>query len=422
MTALAETQPRLSGLWRHAEFRRLWGAQTISVFGDQVTMLALPLAAVLVLDASPTAMGLLTAAGWLPHLLLSLGAGVWIDERRGRRDLLAGADVLRAAALLSIPIAFGFGALSMAQLYVVTLLVGAFTVVFDLAYSSYFVLVVPRESIVEANSKLMTSRSASYVAGPFLAGTLVQLLTAPVAIFVDAVSFVASASLITRMTTGVPEREHGEREPVQTRLATGARYLFRHPVLRPSLACVSTVNFFNFVFWGVLVVFLARELDFSPGAIGAVFSVGAVGALIGAVLAPRVGARIGYGRSVIVGAFVFPAPLVLFALAGGPRPVVYALLITGEFLSSVGVMLFDVNLNSIQALLTPHRLRARVAGVHRTINYGTRPLGAVIGGVLGDVIGLRPTLLIGAVGATLAVVPAFLSPLRTMRELPEEAH
>jgi MFS family permease len=421
MTALAETSPRLGGLWRHADFRRLWGAQTISVFGDQVTMLALPLTAVLVLDASPAAMGLLTAAGWLPHLLLSLGAGVWIDQRRGRRDLLVGADVLRAAVLVSVPIAYAVDALTIGQLFAVTLLVGAFTVVFDLAYSSYFILVVPRQAVVEANSKLMTSRSASYVAGPFLAGTLVQLLTAPVAVLADAASFLASASLVRRMTTSVPEPSTAEREPLRARLADGARFLFGHPVLRPGLACVATVNFFNFVFWGVLVVFLARELDLSPGAIGAVFSVGAVGALIGAVLAPRVGARIGYGPSVVVGAFVFPAPLVLFALAGGPRPLVYALLVTGEFLSSIGVMLFDVNLNSIQALLTPHRLRARVAGVHRTINYGTRPLGAVLGGVLGEVIGLRPTLLIGALGATLAVFPAFFSPLRTMRELPEEA-
>jgi MFS family permease len=420
MTALTETLPRLGGLWRHADFRRLWGAQTISVFGDQVTILALPLAAVLTLDASPAQMGLLTAAGWLPHLLLSLGAGVWIDQRSGRRDLLVAADVLRALVLLSVPLAYAADALTMAHLYAVALLVGAFTVIFDLSYSSYFVLVVPRESVVEANSKLMASRSASYVAGPSLAGGLVQLLTAPVALFADAVSFLASAALLSRMQTRVPDPGAEEQEPLRVRLAGGARFLFRHPVLRSSLACVTTVNFFNFVFWGVLVVFLARELDLSPGAIGAVFSVGAVGALIGAVLAPRVGAQIGYGPSVVVGAFAFPAPLVLFAVAGGPRAVVYALLVTGEFLSSVGVVLLDVNLNSIQALLTPHRLRARVYGFHRTINYGARPVGAVVGGVLGSAIGLRPTLLIGAVGATLAVLPAFFSPLRTMRELPKE--
>jgi MFS family permease len=274
--------------------------------------------------------------------------------------------------------------------------------------------------VVEANSKLMTTRSASYVAGPFLAGTLVQVLTAPVALLADAISFLGSASFVSRMQTGVPEPAGKEQEPLRTRLATGARFLFGHPVLRPALACVSIVNFFNFVFWGVLVVFLARELDLSPGAIGAVFSVGAVGALVGALLAPRLGSRIGYGPSAVLGAFVFPAPLVLFALADGPRPVVYALLVTGEFLSSVGVMLFDVNLNSIQAWLTPHRLRARVAGVHRTINYGMRPLGAVVGGLFGEAIGLRPTLLIGAVGATLAVFPAFFSPLRALRDLPEE--
>jgi MFS family permease len=223
------------------------------------------------------------------------------------------------------------------------------------------------------------------------------------------------------MRTGEPEPDLGEQEPLRTRLAGGARFLFRHPVLRPGLVCVTTVNFFNFVFHGVVILFLARELDLSAGAIGAVFSAGAVGALVGATTASRIGARIGYGPSVVVGSVLFPAPLVLFAVAGGSRPLVFTLLVAGEFLSSIGVMLFDVNGNSIQALLTPHRLRARVVGVHRTINYGVRPLGAVLGGLLGELIGLRPTLFIGAVGATLAFFPAFFSPLRTLRELPEEA-
>src|SRR3954468_9306115 len=149
MTALAEATPRLRGLWRHPDFLRLWGAQTVSVFGDQVSLLALPLAGVLVLHASPFAMGVLTAAAWLPHLLLSLGAGAWIDRREGRRDLMVPADVLRAVALVSVPLAYGFDVLTLPQLFAVAFAIGALTVVFDLAYASYFVAVVPRESIVD---------------------------------------------------------------------------------------------------------------------------------------------------------------------------------------------------------------------------------------------------------------------------------
>ncbi|MBD0347824.1 MAG: MFS transporter [Thermoleophilia bacterium] len=418
---MAQAVWRPHGLWRHADFRRLWAGQTISVFGDQITMLALPLAAVLTLDASPGAMGVLTAAGWLPHLLLSLGAGVWIDRRRGRRDLMVAADLLRAAVLASVPLAHAFDALTMAQLYVVAFGVGALTVVFDLAYSSYFVVVVPRAAIVEANAKLMATRSASYIGGPSLAGLLVQALTAPVALAVDALSFVASAALIRRMRTPEPPPDSLADAPLRTRLADGGRFLLRHPVLRPLLACATTLNFFTFVLWGVLVLYFADELGLSAALIGAVFSAGAVGALAGALVAGRLGARFGYGRAVVIGSFLFPAPLVLFALASGPRPLVLAMLVAGEFLSSVGVMLFDVNSNSIQALLTPHRLRARVTGVHRTINYGARPVGALLGGALGGLIGLRPTIAIGAVGATLAVLVALRSPLRSLRELPEEA-
>ena len=420
MNAIAQAVRRPHGLWRHADFMRLWGGQTISVFGDQITLLALPLAAVLTLDASPGAMGVLTAAGWLPHLLLSLGVGVWIDRRRGRRDLMVTADLARALVLASVPLAYALDALTMAQLYVVAFGVGALTVVFDLAYSSYFVVVVPRAAIVEANSKLMTTRSASYIGGPSIAGLLVEILTAPLALLVDAVSFVASALLIRGMRTPEPPAD-AAGTPLRSRLADGGRFLLRHPLLRALLACATTLNFFNFVFWGVLVLYLAEELHLSAGLIGAIFSAGAVGALVGALVAARIGARLGYGRAVILGAFLFPAPLVLFAVAGGPEPLVIGILITAEFVSSVGVMLFDVNSNSVQALLTPQRLRARVAGVHRTINYGVRPLGALLGGLLGELIGLQPTIFVGTVGGLAAVLVALASPLRALRELPEEA-
>ena len=406
-------------LWKHPPFLRLWAGQSISVFGDQVTLLALPLAAVLTLDASAAEMGLLTAAGWTPHLLLSLVAGVWIDQHRHRRLLLVGADLARAAVLGTVPLAYALDALTIEQLYAVAFAVGAFTVIFDVAYGSFFLLVVPRAAVVDANSKLMVSRSASYVGGPALAGLLVQVLTAPLTLLLDAISFLGSAAFLRRIRVNEP-RVEATAELLRTRFAQGFRFILGNPVLRAGLAGTATVNFFNFVFGAVVVLFAASELGLSAGLIGAVFSAGAVGALVGALIAGRVGRRIGVGPAIVLGSVLFPLPLVLFPLATGPDSLVVGMLVTAEFVSSIGVMIFDVNQNSLMVLVTPYRIRSRMVGAHRTVNYGVRPLGALLGGFLAAALGLRVALWIGAAGAVLAVLWFWFSPIRTLREIPEE--
>jgi hypothetical protein len=269
-------------LRRQPEFRKLWTGQTISVFGDAVTLLALPLVAVLTLDATAAQMGLLTAAGLAPHLLLSLFAGVWIDRQSRRRRLLVVADLGRAAFLAWIPVAAVLDVLTLEQLFVVSFLVGVLTVVFDVSYSSLFVLVVPTRDVVEANSKLSISRSASYMGGPPLAGALVELLTAPFAVAADAVSFLVSAVFIGRIR--VEERPlEPERAGVRQQLTHGLRFLFGHPLLRPALLCTATCNFFNFAFHAIFVLFATEELGVSPGLLGAVLGAGA--AALGLVLA-----------------------------------------------------------------------------------------------------------------------------------------
>ena len=415
---VVELRARLA---RRPEFLKLWAGQTISVFGDQITALALPLVAVLTVDASPAEMGVLTAAVWAPHLVFSLAAGVWVDRRRRRKSVMVAMDVGRALVLASVPIAYWLDALTIEQLYAVAFGVGALTVVFDVSYSAFFVLLVPRAEVVDANSKLSVSRSASYMGGPALAGLLVEALRAPVALAADAVSFIGSALLIGRIRVEEPPPDAGTNdESIWTRLAWGLRFLFRHPVLRAGLACTATINFFNFVFAALVILYLSDELELSPALIGAIFGVGAVGSLVGAVVAPWISRRIGMGPSVVLGAVLFPAPLLLFPLAGGPKPLVVGLLIAGEFLSGLGVMIFDVNSNSLSVLLTPHGLRARLTGAHRTINYGVRPLGALAGGALGAVIGLRPALWIGAAGAILGVLWLLFSPMPALREPPRE--
>jgi MFS family permease len=410
-----------SALLRNREFLKLWAGQTISVFGDQVTILALPLAAVLTLDASAFQMGLLMTLGWLPHLLFSLQAGVWLDHRGHRRAAMIAADLGRAVVLASVPIAYLLDVLSMPQLYVVGFLHGTLSVFFDLSWSVIFVALVPREHYVEANSKLFQTRSLSYVAGPSIAGVLVQLLKAPFALAVDAVSFLGSALFLARIHAQEAEPIHDATERLRTKLASGLRFIFANPVMKATLFSFTTINFFNFMFAALFVLFATDELGVTPGVLGVILGAGAVGGLIGAFAAPRLSRKIGVGPSLMLGTVLFPVPLMLVPAAYGPHWLVLTFLFASEFLAALGVMILDVNGNSINAALSPDRIRARIAGGHRVINYGVRPVGSFLGGVLGEAIGLRPTLWIETAGAALAVLWLLPSPVPQMQELPEPA-
>jgi MFS family permease len=421
MTSLGLTAGRLrprGRLWAQRDFLRLWAGQSVSVVGDQIGALALPLVAVLVLDASATEMGLLTAMVWLPHLLFSLGAGLYVDRRAQRLPLMVAGDLLRAALLASVPLAYAFAALTMEHLLVVAFAVGATTVVFDVAWSTFFMHVVPREDVVEANAKLSASRSLSFVVGPPAAGGLVQLLGAPVAVLADALSFVLSALFLRRIRTEEPPLPPDTGESIRRRLADGFRFLFGHPLLRAFLGCFATINFFNLGFHAIAVLYLARGLDLSAGAIGVILGTAAIGGLVGTAVAPWLGRRLGMGPALMVGAVLFPLPLLLFPLAAGPEPVVWAMLVVGEFLAGAGVMVLDIHGNSLIFLLTPEEMRPRQAATFRFVNYGVRPLGALGGGLLAAAIGLRPALLIAAAGAVLGVLWLVASPTPRLREVP----
>jgi MFS family permease len=378
-------------------------------------MLAIPLTAILVLDASALEVGSLTALAWLPHLLFSLPAGVWIDRREHRRGNMIVADVLRGAALATIPLAWWLGTLTIWHLLAVTFAVGALTVFFDLSSASFFVALVHRSQYVDANSKISATRSLSYIGGPSLAGVLVQVFTAPVALLADAISFLVSAVALGGVDVREPTVEsNGTR--ARDDLVAGFRYLAHQPVLRAGVACTSIINLFSFFIFAIFVLYASRTLDLSAGAIGVVLGAASFGALAGALIAPRVGRRLGIGRAVVLGAVLFPAPMALFPLAHGDAWLAGSMLLAGEFLASVGVMIFDVNQNSLSAMIMPNEVRSRVVGVSRFFNYGTRPFGALLGGVLGAAIGLRPTLWIGVVGCLLGVFFLLASPMPQMRE------
>lgn len=392
-------------------FNRFWAGETISQFGDRISELALPVIAVTVLAATPAEVGLLTAAVWAPNLL-SVLVGSWVDRQAHRKRLLVIANLLRAAVLLSLPVAHWFGMVTLAQLFTVALLAGAGQVLFSSAYPSFFVSLVGRDQYVSANSKLSTSRSASFVAGPALGGFLIQILTAPVAMLADAVSFLVSALLIGRIKVA-PSVPATRSSPL-----SGLTYVWRNRYLRAALACVTTINFFGFVAQALVVLFAVRTLGLPVGLIGLAFGLGAVGGLIGAVAAPRLSRRYGVGRMVLAGAILFPAPTALIALAGGPTWVAFTVVLLAEAVAGFGVMVFDINLNSVQTSVTADAMRSRVAGVFGTVNYGARPLGAVLGGALGSAIGVRPTLGIAAAGGVLACLWLLSSPIAGLRELP----
>ncbi len=408
-------------LWRNRRFRSYWAAQAVSQFGDRITELALPIIAVVTLDVSPQQVGVLTAAVWAPYLL-SLFVGSWVDHRQHKRRLLVIADLLRAAVLLSIPAAALLDSISYTHLLVVAALNGAGEVLFNTSSQPIFVNLVQRAQYIEANSKLSSTRSVSYIAGPAVGGGLIHVLTAPFALLLDAVTFVVSAAFLSRIRIDekLPEVDH--TLSLGRRAVEGLRFVARHRYLRAGLATATTVNFFSFVGATLLVLYASRELHLSAGMIGLAFGIGATGALLGALLAPRLSQAIGAGHVTVVGAVVFPLALAVPALADGPTWLNFGVLAAAEFVSGIGVMLFDVPLNSIQTSVTPDSMRSRVSGAFSTINYGVRPVGALVGGVLGASLGIRPTLVISAVGGALCCLWLLASPIARVKDFSELDH
>jgi MFS family permease len=385
-------------------------------------LLAIPIIAVLVLHAEPEQMGLLTAAGLLPNLLFSLPAGVWLDRVHQRRRLMIVADLARALVVGSIAVAFVAGFLSLPQLFVTTFIAGTLGVAFDISWSTQFVTVVRREEYLTANSFFNGSRSLASVAGPSIGGALIQLFTAPVAVLVDGVSYLFSALFLSQVDAEEPPIEHVE-ESISTRLTTGLRFLAGDKVMRTALASVATVNFFSYAFTALFVLYATTYLGFDAGLLGLVLGAGAVGAVGGAFVAARIGRRIGIGRSYALGLVVFSGSWLLVPLAqpGWSIPLVVGLVFFSEVIGGLGVMILDINAGAIIPARTPDRIRSRVTGAWRFINMGIRPIGAVVGGAAGGLIGVRETLFVAAIGGLCGVLFLIGSPLLQLREVPETA-
>jgi MFS family permease len=407
---LRRVSGRVPPLLRDRPFRRYWNGQSISMFGDQIGFVAMPLAAVLVLHASAADMGYLTALEWLPSLLFALPAGAWVDRRGRRRVTMIVADLGRFVLLGSVPVAYALGMLGLPQLFAVAFAAGTLSVLFSVSNATLFITLVPADQYVEGNSLIHSSRALSFVAGPSLGGLLVQLLSAPLAVGADAVSFLGSAFFLGRIRPGEPPPA-----PAGGSLTAGARFIRQSGVVRASLLSVAPINFFNFMFFALFVLYATRDLHVRAGLLGLVLGAGAVGGVLGSAVTKPVASAIGVGWAYVAGCLLFTAPLLLVPLAGGPKPLVLAMLFLAEFGSGFGVMLLDISIGSIFAAVIPDELRARVQGAFQAVNYGTRPLGALAGGALGTMLGLRPALWIATAGGMAGFLWLLPSPLPRFR-------
>lgn len=408
--------------WGNGDFNHVWAAHTISQFGTQVSLLALPIAAIRVLHVSAFDVALLGVVQFLPFVFLSLPAGVWIDRMR-RKPVLVAADLLRAGLLGSIPLTYAFGELHLWQLYGVGAGVGVCTVFFDIGNQTFLPSLIPAQRLIEANARLEASRSAAMVGGPGLAGILTAALGAPNAILFDGASFVASAFFIARVRE--PERptapitNSDRQQNTLVEALQGLRLIFGHKYWRPIVLTTAALNFFTSIIYSIIIVFFARNLELSNAVIGVVFALGNAGSLIGAVTARRLTTRYAIGRVVVFSALVWVSPLVLVPVAPPDFPV--PVIVVGLMTSGFGFVIYNVTTITLQQALIPERLLGRAIAARRFLAWSAIPAGMLTGGAIASAVSLKAAILVGAAGGIAAALMLVVSPVRSARELAADA-
>lgn len=405
---------------RHPDFRRLFGASTVSHLGSSVTTVALPLTAVSHLGASPLQMGLLSAGALLPTLLFAVPAGVWLTRLPYRRVLVV-TDLLQGLLLATIPALALLGLLQLWHLVAIVLLTGTCSLLEALAAESFLPTLVPRDDLLAANGARALSTSVVTTTGNGLGGALVLLLTAPVSLAVDACSFLLAAWWTSRIsTTGHrPRPPHPPREPLRRRCSAGFRTVLGRPALR-SLTVAATLGAFAGQVQGVvLVLHLVRELHLTPVVIGLVLAVAGVAGVLGALAGPTITAALGHGPTFVAGMVVAGLPGLVLAAAAGPAALVVTAVVAAQLLRGSGPALYGMNQQTIRQTLVPPDLLPQALATWRVLVFGVQPLGALAGGALGELVGLRTTLVAGSVLMLLAAAVAFAGPLRRLRTLTE---
>ncbi|HEX5825286.1 MAG TPA: MFS transporter, partial [Candidatus Limnocylindrales bacterium] len=405
MSASPSQAPR--SLLRDPDFLKLWAGQSVSAFGTQITILAVPIVAAVALKVSPFEFGLLGTLEFLPVVALSLPAGVWVDRLR-RRPILIWGDVGRAITLLSIPIAFVLNVLTIWQLYGVVFVNGCLTVFFDVAYQSYLPSIVARDQLVDGNAKLELTRAASQRLGPGLAGLLIAIVTAPFAVVIDAVSYAVSAVFVAWIRRPEPPSEPhdeatGPRPSIGGEIAVGIRYVAGNRVLRALALTVALGNLFGTIADSILILFLVTERQFSPALIGLALTLGSIGVITGALVTSRLTKVIGVGPMIVLAAVAEGLSWLPVAIA--PDSLLFLGLTTTIVAISFFGMMWNVNAMSLRQAITPPGVRGRMNATMRFVSWGTIPVGYLVGGFLGGVIGLHNTIWVGAIGSVVSFVP-----------------
>ncbi|MGH3049972.1 MAG: MFS transporter [Gaiellaceae bacterium] len=409
-------RPR-SELWRDSGFQRLFVANAASQLGEQVSLIAIPLAALYILNASALGVALLRSFAVLPFLLFALPMGVWVDRLR-RRPLMILADFGRAAAIASIPAAYWLGHLTMAQLYAVAGIHGVLSVVFDLSYLSFLPTLVGREHLGEANEKLLGMQAAAGLAGPTLGGALVSTVGAAVAVLAEAAGFFVSGGFVSAIR-GRETKPEPSTTRARTELMEGLRYVFAQPYLRTLTIWISAGNLFTSALFALFIVYLVRDLHLGATTIGWVLAVTNLGFIGAAFANRRLVQRLGLGPMIVYTGLLSQMLLLGFPLAPSAHPLP-VLVVCGLGATFLGFFM-NVNQLTLRQAITPNRLLGRMNAVTRFMYWGTMPLGSALGGVVATAVGLRATLIGACLGAIATEIPIVLSPIRTLRELPAPA-
>lgn len=406
-------------LRNHVDFRRLFIGNSISLLGSSVTRVALPLTAVLYLHATAAQMGILTAVAFVPHLVLGLPAGVWVD-RLPYKQILVFADIVQALLIGAIPVVAAFGALAIWQLYVVVLLAGVGNLFETVTATSFTPSLVSREQLLPANSALQQSYAVVNTSGSALGGAIVGLLTAPFAIAVDAASFVLAAVCKFRIRTAGPELAPRDRQHLFAEIGAGLRTVVAHPIVR-MLTLTATVGALTGQIQNVvLVLYMVRELHLSAGLVGVAVAIGGAAGILGTLVAVSVTEQAGHGPAFILGMMFAGVGALVLAVAGGPFWIAFAVIATGQILRGIGPSLYSINQQTMRQALTPPEMLSRINATWRFLVFGMQPIGALIGGFLGGAIGLRDTLIVGGVGTLAGAAIAIVSPLLKYRSLPPQ--
>lgn len=410
----------LSGL--SPDFTRLWVGQTVSEFGSRITRAGIPLIAVITLSATPAQMGVLTAVASVPVLLLGLFAGVWVDRLR-RRPIMIAADVVRIALLLSIPVAALSGHLSMELLYVILALMSVLGLLFEMAYRAYLPSLVERDQLVEANSRLATTDSLAEIGGPAIAGVLIQVISAPIAIIFDALTFIFSASAFTLIRKPEPKPiPHADGRSMRREISEGVRLVWHDPLLRVLAISLGLRSLFGSFMGTLYDIFGIRELGLTPGILGITIAAGGVGALAGALLASRIQRRFGLGKTLVGSVLVSTVVSLFIPLASGTPATAAGMLIIAQIIGDGAMTVYAINAISLVQIITPDRLLGRANASFGLIEQGIAPLGALAAGGLATEFGARSTLLIAVIGGLATAIWFSRSAVRDVQEFaPPEA-